>query len=99
MSSANDSNHMVLVESNSSCDNIARNPPTPPRVSLCLMSQSFRKDCNWRRSIGGWGQEQSDHDFQKVHAGSEEEMVLPPNSQLHIITIIQPWWMAYSILL
>lgn len=63
------------------------------------MSQSFRKDCNWRRSIGGWGQEQSDHDFQKVHAGSEEEMVLPPNSQLPIITIIQPWRMAYSILL
>lgn len=96
---------MVLVESNSSCDNIARNPHHrhhyhhQKKVSLCLMSQSFRKDCNWRRSISGWGQEQSDHEFQKVHAGSEEEMVLPPNSQLHIITIIQPWRMDYSILL
>lgn len=63
------------------------------------MSQPFRKDCNWRRSIGGWGQEQSDRDFQKVHAGSKEEMVLPPNTQLHVITIIQPWRMVYSILL
>lgn len=99
MSLTDDWNHMVLVESNSSCDNIARNPPLPKKVSLCLMSQSFRKDCNWRRSISGWGQEQSDHDFQKVHAGSVEEIVLPPNSQIHIITIIQPWRMAYSIFL
>lgn len=97
-----DWNHMELelVESNPSCDNIAC-PTTPhsPPVPLCLMSQPFTKDCNWRRSIGGWGQEQSDRDFQKVYAGSEEEMVLPPNTQLHVITIIQPWRMVYSILL
>lgn len=73
--------------------------PPPPRVPLCLMSQPFTKDCNWRRSIGGRGQEQSHRDFQKAHAGSQEEMVLPPNSQLHVITIIQPWKMVYSILL
>lgn len=98
---------MELVETNSSCDNIARNvhPPQfsslspPPRVPLCLMSHPFTKGCNWRRSIGGWGQEQSDRDFRKVNAGSEKEMVLPPNTQLHVITIIQPWRMAYSILL
>lgn len=91
MSQAEDWNHMGPVESNSSCDNIARRPPNPhqkKKVSLCLMSQSFRKGCNWRRSIGGWGAEQSDHRFQKVHVGSEEEMVLPPNSQLYVITII-----------
>lgn len=84
MSQADDWNHMGLVESNSSCDN----PHPPKKVSLCLMSQSFRKGCNWRRSIGDWGQEQSDHRFQKVHVGSEEEIVLPPNSQLYVITII-----------
>ena len=104
MSPTDDWNHMELVESNSSCDNIACGPPLTlpplhPQVPLCLMSQPFRKDCNWRRSIGGWGQEQSDCDFQKVNAGSEEEMVLPPNTQLHVITIIQPWRMVYSILL
>lgn len=60
------------------------------------MSQLFTRDCNWRRSIGGWGQEQSDFDSQKVHAGSERELVLPPNTQLHVITIIQPWRMVYS---
>lgn len=30
---------------------------------------------------------------------SKEEMVLPPNSQLRVITMIQPWRMASSILL
>lgn len=98
MSPTDDWNHMEPVESNSSCDNIARYLP-PPQVPLCLMSQPFRKDCNWRRSIGGWGQEQSDGDFQKVHAGSEEEMVLPPNTQLYVITTTQPRRMVYSILL
>lgn len=33
------------------------------------MSQSFRKGCNWRRSIGGRGQEQSDHRFYKSTCG------------------------------
>lgn len=37
--------------------------------------------------------------FRDVHTRSEEEMVLPPNTQLHVITIIQPWGMIYSILL
>lgn len=66
---------MELVESNSSCDNIACSsplpppPPAQPEVPLCLMSQPFRKDCNWRRSIGGWGQEQSDCHFQKSTCG------------------------------
>lgn len=50
------------------------------------------------QSVAG-AKEQSDGDFQKVHAGSEEEMVLPPNTQLPVITIIQPWRMVYSILL
>lgn len=62
--------------------------PTPHTlpVPLCLISQ---EDCNWRRSIGGWGQEKSYWDFQNVHAGLEEEMALPPNTQFHVITIIQ----------
>lgn len=75
MSPTDDWNHMELVESNSSSDNVARSSPLPPppppqpEVPLCLMSLPFRKDCNWRRSIGGWGQEQSDRHFQKSTCG------------------------------
>lgn len=34
MSQTDDWNHMVLVESNSSCDNIVRRAPPPQRLTL-----------------------------------------------------------------
>lgn len=76
-----------------------QNPPhqhSPHHVSCHIPSR--KTAIGEGQSVAG-AKEQSDFDFQKVHVGSEEEMALPPNTQLHVITIIQPWRMVYSILL
>lgn len=101
MSPTDDWNHMELVESNSSCDNTARSPPHPPTLkshSVSCHSRSGKTAIGEGQSVAG-AKNKVIVIFKKYMRGSEEEMVLPPNTQLHVITIIQPWRMVYSILL
>lgn len=56
MSQAEDWNHMGLVESNSSCDNIARRSPTPPPQkshSVSCHSRSGRAATGEGQSVAG----------------------------------------------
>lgn len=88
-----DWNHMLCGEQVA----LRQHSPSTP-LQRVLMSKALARD-----SVTGEGQSVGKRRTKSlwfaVHAGSKEEMALPPNSQLDVITIIQPWKQVYSIFL